>query len=157
MANNTSTMNNAVTEEVTLKDLLGTETMVNDAPITLDTWSLGDVSHQGDLIFVNIGDEMVKGAVQSRERQLAPGNTQGSRHIAATGVVYTAPAEEIIDRIRKACGAEVAQAYIGPVIMGPCTVTHPEHGHQTFPTESCIAVVYQRSLDAEEREARVRD
>jgi uncharacterized protein (UPF0335 family) len=36
-------------------------------------------------------------------------------------------------------------------------LTHPEHGNHGFPAKTVCAVVYQRNLDAEEREARVRD
>ena len=36
-------------------------------------------------------------------------------------------------------------------------LTHPEHGNQGFSAGAVCAVVYQRNLDAEEREARVLD
>jgi hypothetical protein len=68
----------------------------------------------------------------------------------------------VADLIERATRVRVEQRYVGPVFVSPSTptaddLTHPEHGNQGFPAGAVCAVVYQRNLDAEEREARVAD
>lgn len=137
------------------------ERIVNDAPKLHATFEPGDVSHQGDLIIVGI-NELPKSAKPRANRQLADGDTQGGRHVLERGDVYDATANEIASAIRKATGCDVGEQYIGPVFVSPSDpsandLTHPEHGAQGFPAGAICAVVYQRNLDAEEREQRTRD
>ena len=125
------------------------------------TFEVGDVSHQGDLIIICIAS-LPPSATKRTDRQLAVGNTQGARHILRRGDVYDADRAEVALLINKAIGCEVATKYIGPVFVAPRSptendLTHPEHGNQGFPAGSICAVVYQRNLDAEERELRVLD
>ncbi|MHC4977037.1 MAG: hypothetical protein ACYTF7_10590 [Planctomycetota bacterium] len=78
------------------------------------------------------------------DRQLAPGSTQGSRHVAEGDVtVYAAPTG--------------ASALTGPVIVAKdrWTLTHPEHAHFDMPAGTC-RVTFQRDHEMEEI-ARVRD
>jgi len=80
-----------------------------------------------------------------QDRQLAPGTTQGSRHIVeGDGVrLYRDPSQR--------------HPLIGPVLVVErrCTVTHPEHAHISLPPGE-YQVTYQ--LDAMQEElARVRD
>lgn len=120
------------------------------------TFVVGKSAEQGDLVFVRIAD--LPASVKTRtDRQLAEGDTQGSRHVVEGGDVYNADAKDVVAAIKKANGADVDAKYIGPVFVGPCTVTHPEHGHHTYTEGMVLATVFQRSQDAEEREARVRD
>jgi hypothetical protein len=137
------------------------ERIVNDAPRLHHTFEPGDVSHQGDLIFVCI-HTLPASAKPRSNRQLAEGNTQGSRHVLERGEVYDCKPKEIADAIRKTNGAVIEAEYIGPVFMSPEAptendLTHPEHGNQGFPAGTVCAVVYQRNLDAEERAQTVRD
>ena len=137
------------------------EAIVNDAPRLLESLEVGDVSHQGDLIIVRIAS-LPRSAKVRRNRQLAEGTTQGSRHVLRWGKVYNADWEEVAVLIREATGCEIASPYIGPVFISPAEPTardldHPEHGPQGFPAGAVCAVVYQRNLDAEEREQQVRD
>lgn len=137
------------------------ERIANDDPKLIETMSVGDTSHQGDLIIVAIG-VMPKSARPRANRQLADGDTQGSRHILLRGDVFDADAAEIAALIRKANGCDVGLEYIGPVFVSPKEPTaedldHPEHGSQGFPDGMVCAVVYQRNLDSEERERRTRD
>src|SRR5438128_930698 len=91
------------------------------------------------------------------------GETQGARHVLSPHAkLYDAGKEEIAKLVREATGCEVARQYIGPVFVSPANPTaddlcHPEHGNQGFPAGTVCAVIYQRSLDAEQRESRVRD
>ena len=113
-------------------------------------WAPGDVAHQGDLIFVGLAGVPAYAKPRSN-RQLAEGETRGSKHVVDGGAVY--------DLVKPAdAGLKgIGEAYIGPVFVGPCVVTHPQHQHHEFPEGSVVCVVYQRNLDAEEREVRARD
>lgn len=124
----------------------------------IGTASLGDVVRQGDLYLVCLGD-MPEGA-ESKERQLAPGSTQGSRHIAKGRCRILVPKDrssvaELIARVVR--GAAIPDELVGPVIrcVGDVTIEHPEHGHKCLPKGSMWAVVYQRALAKEIR--RVQD
>lgn len=79
-----------------------------------------------------------------KDNQLAPGNTQGSRHIVAGNV--------------KLVKATDANMFTGPVIEATdeFIIQHPEHAHFKFENcdGACFAVSYQ--LDFQTRE-RVRD
>lgn len=137
------------------------ECIVNDAAKLHPTFEVGDVSHQGDLIMVSIRS-LPKSAKPRKSRQLADGDTQGSRHVMTRGKVYDADASEVARLIMDATGISVEEQYIGPVFVSPARptaddLTHPEHGNQGFPSGTICAVVVQRNLDSEERSARVAD
>lgn len=144
------------------KDAPKQERICNNDPKLHSIFEPGSVSHQGDLMIVAIS-QMPRSAKPRTNRQLAEGDTQGSRHVMSRGEVYDADRNELRAAIKNATGVDVNVEYIAPVIfVSPAEptehdLTHPEHGHQGFPAGSICAVVYQRNLDAEEREARVRD
>lgn len=137
------------------------ESIVNDAPrvFTEADWPVGSVAHQGDLILVRIAS-MPKGMAR-KNRQMAEGNTQGSRHVVSVGTPFDCDAPEVARLIKSACPkASVGESYIGPVfgtVSGRAELTHPEHGDHIYQGDMIVACVYQRNLDAEEREQRVRD
>lgn len=137
------------------------EPLVNDDPKLHATFEPGDVSHQGDLIIICI-HSLPKSAKTRENRQLADGSTQGSRHMLERGDVYDCDQPAVAKAIKKSTGIVVEPQYIGPVFVSPDVptendLTHPEHGNQGFPARVVCAVVYQRNLDAEEREKRVVD
>jgi hypothetical protein len=139
------------------------ERMVNDAPRTFTDadFEIGTVSHQGDVILVRIR-ELPAGAKPRLNRQMAIGSTQGARHILERGDAFDCDAEKVVAAIRAVCpGTEdIPAQYVGPVFKtrdGVASLPHPEHGDQHFEGDMTIACVYQRNLDAEEREQRVRD
>lgn len=125
---------------------------------THQTWAPGDVAHQGDLIFVCI-PEIPLSRKSRQERQLVNGSTTGSRHVLDGGSVHDCDPREVADAISKATNGKmiVQERYIGPVFSGPATVTHPQHQNQAFPAGTVTACVFQRNLDAEEREVRAQD
>jgi hypothetical protein len=125
------------------------------------TFEVGDVAHQGDLTIVRLA-ALPSSARPRRERQLADGTTQGSRHVLDRGDVYDADGGEVSGLIRRATVCRVGAPYVGPVFVSPAEptaddLTHPEHSNQGFPALAVCAVVFQRNLDAEQREARVAD
>lgn len=97
---------------------------------------------QGDIALVRISKDSSVGNPIT-ERQLAPGTTQGSRHIVEGKVKLFAPA--------------TGDPLSGPVIDAPgrFTVTHPEHADISLPAGR-YGVFYQRDLQKEER-ARIQD
>lgn len=119
------------------------------------TWSVGDCAHQGDLIFVCIA-KIPLGKVRNN-RQLAEGETRGSRHILVGGEVFDPDQVAAASLIEAATKSKIDTKYIGPVFFGPATVEHPEHQHQSFPADTITACVFQRNQTAEEREVRARD
>jgi hypothetical protein len=137
------------------------ERIVNNEPKLFALFDVGSVSHQGDLIIVAI-PSLPKSSKPRKNRQLAEGESQGSRHILERGEVFDADPEETAALIAKATGCLVEAKYIGPVFRSPSNPTahdlsHPEHGAQGFPSGSLCAIVYQRNLDQDLREQRVVD
>jgi hypothetical protein len=137
------------------------EAIVNNEAKLLSTFSVGDVSHQGDLMIVGIA-RLPDSARPRSNRQLADGNTQGSRHVLERGDVFDADALEVLELILEATKCPVAEVYIGPVFISPAEptpddLTHPEHGNQGFPAGQVCAVVYQRNLVIEQEAKGARD
>lgn len=131
------------------------ERIKNDEPATVGTVSIGDVVRQGDLYLVAIGDLPAK-RTPTGERQLAPGNTQGSRHVLAGECeVFTAEPAAIAALVKKSNGVIIPAPLLGPVFrtVGEVTVEHPEHGHRALPAGECFATVYQRAFADEVRRA----
>jgi hypothetical protein len=137
------------------------ERIVNNEPKLHAVFGTGDVAHQGDLIIVGI-ERLPNSAKPRANRQLAEGTTQGSRHVLERGEVFDANPMDTAALIAKSTGCAVEARYVGPVFRSPAKPTphdlsHPEHGHQGFPAGAICAVVYQRNLDADQREQRVLD
>lgn len=138
------------------------EKMLNDSPreFTDADFPVGSVSHQGDVIIVRI-ETLPTGSKPRANRQVAEGNTQGSRHVVSIGDVFDSNAEKVCKAIKKVCPrSEVQAKYVGPVFRtrhGESDLIHPEHGDHLYRGEMVLACVFQRNLDAEEREQRVVD
>ena len=147
---------------LTVQKLAKPEALINDAPRTFTAadFPVGTVAHQGDLILVRIAS-LPASAQPHKNRQLAVGDTQGSRHVLKKGAAYDCLLSDVSAAIAAACpGVRVAEAYIGPVFCtkaGVADLVHPEHGNHHYRGEMTIAVVYQRNLNVEEREQRVQD
>ena len=113
---------------------------------TIGSPSIGDVVRQGDLYLVNI--ESLPAGKKLEDRQLAEGNTQGSRHVVQGDVSLVSP--------------EAAHPGIDRVLCGPAfhcneaaEVTHPEHGNKILPKDTTWRVTFQRAHAEEMR--RVQD
>jgi hypothetical protein len=133
------------------------EKMEAAKPAAVGTASVGDVVRQGDLYLVCL--ESLPPGTKTR-RQLAPGETQGSRHVAEGDCEVYQPREPaaVSRLVGVACrGADVPAELVGPIVEchGDTTITHPEHGHRILPGGTVWAVVYQRAYAEEIR--RVQD
>lgn len=103
--------------------------------------SLGDVVRQGDIYLTCINK--ITGGKETENRQLAPGNTQGSRHILAGKVtVYEGVSFN-----------QMPSVLVGPAFKcnSDVTVEHPEHGHKVLPEGTVWQVTYQRAMADEIR------
>lgn len=114
----------------------------------IGTASVGDVVRQGDLYLVCLEDAPIGDT--TKERQLAPGTTQGSRHVAKgrCSVLVPKSREEVCRVIAKVVpAAKVEPELVGPVIrcIGDVTIDHPEHGAKRLPKDTVWAVVFQRA------------
>ena len=136
------------------------ESVRNDESATVGTVSIGDVIRQGDLYVVAIL-ELPEKRTPTTQRQLAPGTSQGSRHVLVGACeIYEADKGQAISMILQALAPakiELHEALIGPVFrtLGEVALDHPEHGNRVLPSGECFAVVFQRQFGEEVR--RVQD
>lgn len=120
------------------------ETIRNNEPQRFpEAASHGDTFRQGDL-YIELLSAVPAGAIQEKKSsaQLAPGTTQGSRHIldSLKGVkMYRLGSPTVLD---------------GPILdlSKERTITHPEHGHVVLPA-GVYGVTYQRAFADELRRA----
>ncbi len=135
------------------------EAIKNNAPASVGV-EIGDVVRQGDLYLVRI-HELPKSRKKRSNRQLADGDTQGSRHVLrGKAQLYDVDAQQAIALLKKADRRfDVRDYQVGPGIQieEPATVEHPEHGHRTLTEPGCYLSIFQRSLTAEQLEERARD
>ena len=108
------------------------------------TMSVGQIAHQGDIYVQCVEDDHPR-REKIHDRQLAPGNTKGSRHVVRDG--------EGVDLYAN----ETGHALHGPIIIAPKRwhIDHPEHATWSLPSGT-YRVGYQRDFEREEIE-RVRD
>lgn len=103
----------------------------------------GQAVRQGDIYLV--ATENLKAGKPVTSRQLAPGETQGSRHIAeAPCQIFESPGHPI--------KGIASNALLGPVVEStqPWNLAHPEHAHVTLPPGQ-YQVVYQLDFAAQRR------
>jgi len=100
------------------------------------TLEVNDVVRQGD-IYLTCLESMPEGGKPSLDMQLAPGTTQGSRHI-------------LVGKVELFTG--VSMNGVDAVLTGPAfkcetatKVTHPEHGDKILPAGSLWQVTYQQA------------
>jgi hypothetical protein len=123
------------------------ERIANDAPATIESMSIGDVVRQGDLYILMLDGPILGG--KPIGRQLAPGTSQGSRHVAVGDCkVFAVDEKAAVAVVNRLVPATKDQSlFIGPMIVagGPLTLDHPEHANLTLPGESTYLVTYQRT------------
>jgi hypothetical protein len=117
------------------------ESIASDDERAIKTMDVGDEVRQGDVYLTMIKanpDNAME--VHNPSKQLAPGQTQGSRHC-----------------LRSLAGLKIFKLLApgpldGPIIVAdqPFTVEHPEHGDRTLP-DGTFAVTYQRGFSDELR------
>lgn len=146
--------------EQTMKQITDiAEEIKNNAPADV-ALEIGDVLRQGDLYVVRV-HSLPQQRRRRGNRQLADGDTQGSRHVLRGKCgLFDVDSEDVAGLLRKADRRfEVRDYQVGPAFetAGPATIEHPEHGHRTLSEPGCYLTVFQRSLTVDEREERARD
>ena len=139
------------------------EQIQNDETAVVGTVSPGDVIRQGDLYVVCVTGRMPTQAklTPTNERQLAPGTSQGSRHVLhgecnVATCATPADAEAVIATIAKVLHPRPVELFpplIGPIFTteGQVELTHPEHGNRVLPAGETFVTVYQRAFADEVR------
>lgn len=124
----------AATEALERVALEATQKHVQETRV-VKRMAVGQVARQGDIYLHRVADDHAHGR-KLDVRQLAPGVTTGSRHVAES------PA-------RVHDGAALP-AWAPRALLGPCvvskkrfTVSHPEHAHVSLPAGR-YQVTYQR-------------
>lgn len=100
----------------------------------IEMMPIGAVVRQGDLYLHRVADGHSRGAVRA-SKQLAPGVTMGSRHMAEGKItLYEGTAAP----------PRTNRPEIGPVVVAleRWAVTHPEHAHYSLPAGT-YQVTYQ--------------
>jgi hypothetical protein len=97
---------------------------------------------QGDIYIRRI--KLITGKIEVKTRQLAPGETKGSRHIVADS-----PHVKLFEGYS---GSGIVDFMKGPQIEAKesFTITHPEHAHIKLPSGS-YQVTYQMDYLLQER------
>lgn len=113
----------------------------------VDTIDFGQFARQGDIYIRRIA-EPSDGWVETENRQLAPGSTQGSRHTVSDSVrVLVAPTTAMKRR-----QTDRGLAFEGPQLVSEdrFTVSHPEHADISLPG-GCYEVLYQSDFQSQQR------
>ena len=107
----------------------------------VEAMKVGEVVRQGDLYVTRVAKKAAHGK-PTKNRQLAVGETQGSRHVAVGELEVFEPREG-------------AGPLIGPLVLAPgrWALEHPEHGHFDLPAGT-FQVTYQRDYKRELAEIR---
>jgi len=119
---------------------------ISDAASTNDGYPQGDLSI---ILVESIPDGYHRiEKPTDKDRQLVPGNTEGSRHCL-----------DSLDGVELFRHAEWNQDYDG--LMGPAlklakerTIEHPKHGNITIPAGRIVLTTYQPDYDADTRKTR---
>ena len=127
------------------------EEIKNGEPRTLEIVEPGDVTRQGDLYIIRLEAPLPR-HVRWEGRQLALGNTQGSRHIAEGDCECYQPDRNTVNMaLHKLIPPTVGyEHFIGPCIdaKGPLTVAHPEHADVTLPPGTYLVTTQRVWADA---------
>ncbi len=131
--------------EVMIKITTDAKERARATPVKYGTLAPGDYHRQGDVYITRL-EKLPNDAIKidNPSAQLAPGDTQGSRHVIddlSCVEMFSKKDQTPLD---------------GPIlnVKQPITINHPEHGAVSFPV-GCYAITYQRQLADELR--RVQD
>jgi hypothetical protein len=127
------------------------ERIRNDEVATVGTVSAGDVVRQGDLYLVALA-KLPERRQPTTNRQLAPGTSQGSRHVLhGLCEVFIVEPDDVLPLIAAAlqpAAVDLHAELVGPVFrnLEEVTITHPEHGDRVLPAGEVFATIYQRAF-----------
>jgi len=129
------------------------EEFANNAPTEMrfipdGTMTPGKWIRQGDIYLQALEEIPPAYDKEIFERQLAPGESRGSRHVIEGNVKLFIPSKP----------GNRNDVLVGPVIVSKerCVLTHPEHAHFSLPAGVISQVYYQMDARQAER-TRARD
>lgn len=129
------------------------EAIRNDEADAIGAIAPGDVVRQGDIYVIAL-DVAPKKRQAFPGRQLAPGTSQGSRHVVVGECDLYEPDQQFAASIlaRLVPTTRSHRQFFGPTIMAreSITIEHPEHGDRQFPP-GIYQVTYQRTFAEEIR------
>jgi hypothetical protein len=113
-------------------------------------WKPGQWVRQGD-VYLTCVDKSWPHGEEVKNRQLVPGNSKGSRHIAGEGItIYQGKQvptglEKRLEDAYKISGNRLASVILGPLlhVKQRASVEHPEHGNVSLPGGCYVQVTYQ--------------
>lgn len=113
---------------------------VKVGPVVITHMEKTDFFRQGDIYIQRVNSIPRVRLVETKEPQLALGNTRGSRHCIAT---------QDLGHVKIYREKVTSSLLQGPYLEASTlfTVTHPDHNHVTLPAGK-YRVVYQRQLSA---------
>lgn len=120
-----------------------------------DDCPMGGVLRQGDVLYVRVPAGFAHGhALPKAERQVVPGQTQGSRHtVGPNARLYEGTTQPAVRR-RDGTMVALVEAFLGACVETPVReiASHPEHAHLSLPA-GVWQVVQQRDLRTQQRMA----
>lgn len=122
---------------------------ITDTRVYPDNIPVGSGGDQGDLIIRRLPDDFDVSRLQKVSvRQLAPGTTQGSRHIVEEGVEVYAPAN--INTVVEVTTGKFK--HVGHVLKSAerFRIEHPEHAAHSLPA-GCWEISHQVDLQSMQR------
>lgn len=116
------------------------------SPVTTKRFAalkIGERVRQGDVYLIRVRNGHPRGKPWG-SKQVAVGNTIGSRHVAVGDVDVFAGDAKAIAKLFPKFSAEQLQACCGPVVVARSTWTleHPEHPHHEV-AQDCDVATYQ--------------
>lgn len=109
--------------------------------------AVGQHVRQGDVYLLRVAKRPACFATATTNRQLAPGTSKGSRHVAEgdAAKLFTASERDARSALAHLPGVKGGDR----LLVGECieagdrfTVSHPEHAHHSLPT-GCYIVLFQ--------------
>lgn len=104
---------------------------------------IGQVIHQGDVYLHRVPDDWPRGK-ELGTRQVAIGTNIGARHVVEGEYVAVYEGKQYPEGFEEPEDCQPG-ALLGPVVVSPEVLTHPEHAHHAHPTmeRQTFQVTYQ--------------
>ena len=123
------------------------------APRDCSTLKVGEVCRQGDIYILRL-DKIENRGAEVKSRQLAPGVSNGSRHIVAENPkVRLYKCVPDLSRLEKLWGLKLVPLQIGPAIEAKevWSLTHPSHPFCNQFAAGTYLTIYQMDFATKQR------
>jgi hypothetical protein len=120
-------------EEISLNEIKKfAENTESNTRVLPDDCPVGSGGRQGDVYLIRLASFNSGKSKLTHDRQLAPGNTQGSRHTVDENVQVWIPKDGLKDQV---ITTEFGLCVMGPVVTAKerWTLSHPDHANFSAP------------------------